>query len=355
LHDCEGRAAFFRLSLIHEEVNELEIHGKSTAKPYPYELLVEHANALDRLDVEFRWGHYGIRMLKFHHTTFAPGKIISFHKHSDYEFHYIPRGKGKVILGDISYSLQEGMLYLTGPNVLHYQEADAQEEMNELCLHIDIVKLESGNSRDGSSSGADPESDWGNKWEAAEAEACIQRLRTMPPRPAHDQYRAMECFQNAYRAWYENQPGLFTVIKHSIIQILLRTTRAYASGPQPDIPSRDMKHYRHKLAVQFIKDNYMEPLTLEIVAERVQISPRQLQRIFRDHTGGTFSEYIEHVRLTHICNELSLSDQTIDQIAYKNGFSSANYLHYVFKRKFGSTPMKYRAIHQATSIIEQKL
>jgi AraC-like DNA-binding protein/mannose-6-phosphate isomerase-like protein (cupin superfamily) len=338
--------------LIDEEVDDLESHAKPTPKPYPYELLIEQGNALDRLDVEFRWGHYGIRMLKFHHTIFSPGKIISFHKHSEYEFHYIPRGKGKVILGDASYSLQEGMLYLTGPNLLHYQEADTEEAMNELCLHIDIVKLA---SKDASSVGAGQETEWGDKWEAAEAEACIQQLRTMPPKPALDQYRAMECFLNAYRAWYENQPGLFTVIKQSIIQILLRTTRAYASGPQLDIPSRDMKHYRHKLAVQFIKDNYMEPLTLEIVAERVQISPRQLQRIFRDHTGGTFSEYIEHVRLTHICHELSLSDQTIDQIAYKNGFSSANYLHYVFKKKLGSTPMKYRAEHQIPTIAEKKI
>jgi AraC-like DNA-binding protein/mannose-6-phosphate isomerase-like protein (cupin superfamily) len=334
----------------------LEMNGRSTPKPYPYELMLEQGNALDRLDVEFRWGNYGIRMLRFHHTTFNPGKTVSFHKHSEYEFHYIPRGKGKVILGEIPYILQEGMLYLTGPNLLHYQEADAHEAMDELCLHIDIVKLENGeepgtgslsSSSSSSSESGFHNADWGNKWEAAEAEACIQQLRTLPSRPALDQYRAMECFLNAYRAWYENQPGLFTMIKQSIIQILLRTTRAYSSGPQPDIPSRDMKHYRYKLAVQFIKDNYMAPLTLELVAERVQISPRQLQRIFRELTGGTFSEYIEHVRLAHICNELSLSDQTIDQIAYQNGFSSANYLHYVFKKKFGSTPMQYRAKHGA--------
>lgn len=324
----------------------MEIHGRSTPKPYPYELMLEQGHALDRLDVEFRWGHYGIRMLRFHHTTFSPGKIVSFHKHSEFEFHYIPRGKGKVILGEVPYSLQEGMLYLTGPNLVHYQEADALEAMDELCLHIDIVKLDHDEAPREEGSESEPSCDWGRRSEIAEAEACIQQLKLLPAKPVLDQYRAMECFLNAYRAWYENQPGLFTVIKQSIIQILLRTTRAYASGPQTDIPSRNMKQYRYKLAVQFIKDNYMEPLTLEVVAERVQISPRQLQRIFRDHTGGTFSEYIEHVRLTHICNELSLSDQTIDQIAFQNGFSSANYLHYVFKRKLGSTPMKYRDQHR---------
>ncbi|MFD0677865.1 MULTISPECIES: AraC family transcriptional regulator [unclassified Paenibacillus] len=318
----------------------MDNHGRATPKPYTFELMLDQPYALDRLDVEFRWGNYGIRMLRYHHTSFAPGRTVSFHKHSEFEFHFIPRGKGKVILGDTPYALQEGMLYLTGPNVIHYQEADANEAMDELCLHIDIVKLHDNGGEQESGM-----SNWVSKWEIAEAHACVQQLQQLPLKPAMDQYRAMECFLTAYRAWYENQPGLFTVIKQSIIQILLRTTRAYASVPQPDLPSRDMKHYRYKLVEQFIKDNYMEPLTLDTIAERVQISPRQLQRIFRDHTGGTFSEYIEQVRLSHICNELSKNDLTIDQIAFKNGFSSANYLHYVFKRKFGMTPAQYRMQH----------
>lgn len=321
----------------------MESVTKPTVKPYAFELMLEQPYALDRLDLEFRWGNYGIRMLRFHHTSFPPGRTVSFHKHSDYEFHYIPRGRGKVILGEAPYALHEGMLYLTGPNVLHYQEADAQEAMDELCLHIDIVKLDE--AADGR---ADAE-DWGMKWEVAEAEACIQQLQSLPVRPAPDQYRAMDWFLTAYRAWHDNQPGLFTILKQSIIQILLRTARSYASVPSPDLPSRDMKHYRHQLAVAFINDNYMEPLTLEVVAERVQISPRQLQRIFREHTGTTFSEYIEQVRLTHVCSELSTSAETIDRIAYSNGFSSSNYLHYVFKRSFGITPMQYRQRHQAVS------
>lgn len=323
----------------------MECSTRVTSKPYAFEMMLEQPYALDRLDLEFRWGNYGIRMLRFHHTSFPPGRTVSFHKHSDYEFHYIPRGKGKVILGEAPYALQEGMLYLTGPNLLHYQEADAQEAMDELCLHIDIVKLDEAMGADDSKEAKD----WGSKWEIAEAEACIQQLQALPARPAVDQYRAMECFLTAYRAWHDNQPGLFTVLKQSIIQILLRTARTYASVPQPDLPSRDMKHYRYQLAVQFINDNYMEPLTLETVAERVQISSRQLQRVFREHTGATFSEYIEQVRLTHICSELSLSSETIDQIAFRSGFSSSNYLHYVFKKKFGMTPMQYRQKHHVVS------
>lgn len=312
------------------------MNGQSrvSARPYPYELMLSNPQALDRLDVQFRWGGYGIRMLRFHHTSFSAGKAIQFHKHSDFELHFIPRGKGKVILGNEPFSLHEGLMYLTGPGLMHFQEADAFEAMDELCLHIDIQKLPVSDEEDSQ--------DWGARWERAEAESCIRQLEQLPARPVLDQYRAMECFLTAYRAWHENQPGVLTVIKQSIIQILLRMTRAYEMMPQPELPSRDMKHYRYQMAVQFIKDNYMAPLTLEVVAERVQISARQLQRIFREQTGGTFSEYIEQVRLMHICSELADSDATIDQIAFQNGFSSANYLHYVFKKKLGTTPMQYR-------------
>ncbi|MCZ8516419.1 AraC family transcriptional regulator [Paenibacillus filicis] len=310
-------------------------------RPYAFERMLENPQALDRLDVDFRWGSYGIRVLKFHHTTFSPGKSVQFHKHSNYEFHFIPRGKGRVILGSEPFSLHEGLMYLTGPGVMHYQEADALEAMDELCLHIDIERLEEDEAaKDGAGDA------WGLRWERAEADACIRQLEQLPLHTAADQYRAMECFLAAYRAWDENQPGLFTVIKQCIIQVLLRTTRAYASLPQPELPSRDMKHYRYQQAIQFIKDNYMAPLTLEVVAERVQISPRQLQRIFREQTGSTFSEYMEQVRLLHVCRELAESDRTIDRIAFENGFSSANYLHYVFKKKLGTTPSQYRLQHR---------
>ncbi|MOA04134.1 Multiple antibiotic resistance protein MarA [compost metagenome] len=169
----------------------------------------------------------------------------------------------------------------------------------------------------------------------------------IPLQPELDRYRAMECFLTAYRAWYESQPGLLTTIKQAIIQILLRMTRAYFPEPQqqPQSALRDVSHYRYKLAEQFIKDNYQEPLTLEAVAERIQISPRQLQRIFKAQAGHTFTEYIEQIRLSHICKELEQGELTIEQLAAAHGFSSANYLHRVFKRKYGLTPNQYRERH----------
>lgn len=319
------------------------------SKSYPYELMKEQQHALEHLHADFRWGPYGIRVNRFHHATFPPGKIDRFHKHSEeFEFHFIPRGRGMVILKDMPYALNEGMMYLTAPQVMHYQEADPLVGMNELCLRIEIVRLDGTEPADQSNLLAETtpsvQTSWGADSEWREAEFCIGQLRLIPLRPELDRFRAMECFLTAYRAWYESQPGLLTIIKQSIIQILLRMTRTYFPETQQQAQTmlRDMNHYRYKLAEQFLIDNYQESISLETLAERIQISPRQLQRIFKSQSGTTFSEYIEQLRLSHICKELERGDRTIEHLAITNGFSSANYLHRVFKRKYGITPVQYR-------------
>ncbi|GGI44173.1 hypothetical protein GCM10008018_05780 [Paenibacillus marchantiophytorum] len=313
------------------------------SQPFYFEPMLENPMALDRLDLSFRWGSYGLRVLRCHLTSFSAGTIIDFHQHSEYEIHYIPYGKGSVILDDVTHALQEGMLYVTGPGVIHRQEADKGEEMGELCLHVDIVKLTDDNDQ-GSRSDV-----WGEAWEIAEADACIKQLSELPHIPALDRQEAMKCFLVAYEALRSNQLGQYTIIKQSIVQMLLRTVGAYKADPHGlNLPARDMKSYRYQLAVQFIEDNYHRPLTLEGVADRVQISSRQLQRIFKEQANLSFSEYLEQVRLKHVCNELLQTSLTLEKIAESNGFASSNYLHYVFKKAHGVTPNRYRdqGLHQ---------
>ncbi|SFS83563.1 MULTISPECIES: AraC family transcriptional regulator [Paenibacillus] len=318
------------------------------AKPFTYSIMATRSDEIDRLDIQFRWGGYGFRVLRCHLATFSPGKIVRFHKHSEYEFHFIPRGKGTVIMEDTVHQLHEGLFYLTGPNVLHQQEADAREAMDELCLHIDIVPIPE----------SDDEESWGDPWERHEAENCIQALNNLPLRPHVDQYNAMSWFLSAYRAWTEGQPGAFSSIKQSIIQILLRASRM-SSVPNATFkpPSRNMNEHRFRIATQFIHDNYAQPLTLQEVAERIPISARQLQRIFREQGEESFSAYLENYRLSQVCSAIIEGQNPIEHIALEHGFASSNYLYYVFKKRFNMTPRQFRIQHTSvkSSGLDEKL
>ncbi|MFC5699675.1 helix-turn-helix domain-containing protein [Cohnella faecalis] len=314
--------------------NDLQ-NRKKTGAPFPFARMARKRNALDRLDLQFRWGRYGIRVLRCHLMAFEPGQVIGFHKHSEFEFHFIPKGKGTVTIQDRKYELGEGLFYLTGPDVIHEQRSDDEDPMFELCLHCEIVELDRA-----------AEAEWGDKLEEREAEECVRLLQTMPPEPALDRYQAMNCFLDAYRAWEEQPVGFYTTMKQTVLQILLRAARVHAApGDSGNIPERDMKDHRFRLATQFIEDNEARPLTLEDVAEKVRVSPRQLQRIFRSEGNSTFHDWLEHARLQKICSELLQTDRPIEDIALDHGYSTPNYLYPVFKKKYGMTPSAYRRHH----------
>lgn len=300
---------------------------------FPYEMMFEKQDMLERLDISISWGHYEITVLTFHLTSFPPGKIIDFHNHSEFEFHFIPRGKGEVILGDLSYPLSEGMFYLTGPGVMHRQEADSQESMEELCLHVDIQEK----IRDE----VDP-------WEVVEAEACVEKLRQLPLIPTQDYHRAMKCFLEAYEASDGKLTGYYTSIKHLVISILLKAVRAYDSDELvTEAPVRDMLTYRYHYAIQYIEANYSGTVTLENVAEKLNISTRQLQRVFKDiNAERSFSRVLEDIRLRGVCRKLEESSDRIEQIAQSEGFTNATYLHTVFRKRLGMTPGNYRLVKQ---------
>ncbi|THF74768.1 helix-turn-helix domain-containing protein [Cohnella fermenti] len=308
---------------------------RSGSVPFPYARMERKRDALDRLDLRFRWGRYGIRVLRCHLASFGPGHVIPAHKHSEFEFHFIVRGRGLVTIGGDVHELQEGLFYLTGPDVVHEQVSDPEDPMFELCLHCEFIPLGPGKA------GA-----WGDELEEREAEECIRLLRTMPALPALDRYHAMPCFLEAYRAWEEQSVGVYTTMKTTILQILLRASRVHASPEAAgNIPERDMKDHRFRLATQYIEDNGARPLALEEVAERVHVSPRQLQRIFRSEGRTTFSEWVEHIRLQKISSELLESERSIEEIALDYGYANPNYLYPVFKNKYGMTPSAYRRLH----------
>lgn len=311
---------------------------------FPYELMHERQDALERLELCIRWGQYDIHVLRFHLTQFPPGRVIGFHKHAEYEFHFIPQGKGKVIIVDQEYVLKPGMFYLTGPEIMHYQEADAFEAMDELCLHVDII------DRNAENNCSDPYSY--DDWEAAEAHDCIEKLRSLPLYPTTDLHQAMPRFLEAYQACSDNFVGSYTTIKQTVIQILLRAVRAYdTANEQKQFPTRDMKAYRYRLALEYIYANYDGSITLEDVADKLNLSSRHIQRLFKElHHGHTFSRILEDIRLAVVCRELLESEQSVEQIAKLAGFAGGNYLHAVFRKKFGVTPSEYRRSARQTQL-----
>ena len=72
------------------------------------------------------------------------------------------------------------------------------------------------------------------------------------------------------------------------------------------------------------------------------LSPSYLTKIFKDSFKVTPIQYLINYRIERACHMLLQEDLSIEDIALKNGFNSANYFSRIFKQVVGISPKKYR-------------
>ncbi|WP_246303297.1 response regulator transcription factor [Paenibacillus plantarum] len=93
---------------------------------------------------------------------------------------------------------------------------------------------------------------------------------------------------------------------------------------------------------QFINKHYKEDLSLEKVAEHLQLSTAYLSNLYKKETGQNFIEYITEVRISQAKFLLKTTDLRIAEIAREVGYSDEYYFSKVFKKNVGEPPLKYR-------------
>ncbi|UUZ80397.1 helix-turn-helix domain-containing protein [Paenibacillus sp. P26] len=95
-------------------------------------------------------------------------------------------------------------------------------------------------------------------------------------------------------------------------------------------------------AISYIEDHYLEPLTLEEIAAKSNISVRHLNRIFQSYYQTTPISYMQQLRLERACNLLKHTQLPITKISYECGFNDSNYFTRQFTKAYGLSPKAYR-------------
>lgn len=97
-----------------------------------------------------------------------------------------------------------------------------------------------------------------------------------------------------------------------------------------------------KRAVNMINEYYQTGITLEEIADKLNITPEYLGMQFRKEKGVTFSTYIKDFRITKAKKLLIGSKMKVFEVAEKVGYSDAKYFSRVFRESTGQLPAEYR-------------
>ena len=87
---------------------------------------------------------------------------------------------------------------------------------------------------------------------------------------------------------------------------------------------------------------YKEELSLQDLAQSVQISPTYLSRLLKSEIGVSFIEYLTYVRVQKAMQLMSDPTVKIYEVAERVGYSNQHYFSTAFKKVVGLSPVEYR-------------
>lgn len=95
---------------------------------------------------------------------------------------------------------------------------------------------------------------------------------------------------------------------------------------------------------EFIERNLCANISLQDMADFLNLSRSQTIRVFRGEFGISPYEYFMDKKMDYAAEVLKNSAKSIGETAFDFGFNDENYFSRVFRKKFGISPGRYRKI-----------
>lgn len=93
----------------------------------------------------------------------------------------------------------------------------------------------------------------------------------------------------------------------------------------------------------WIVSNPQKDLSVEQLAERMAMSPRNFSRLFCQEIGLTPAKFVERVRLEAAKNMMLQTDLPMESVAVNCGFGNAEQMRRTFQRLLKTTPQEHRS------------
>ncbi len=262
-------------------------------------------------------------------TETHPRYEMPFHWHYEYEFIHVQSGTFTVFVNEGSYTLEAGdSALLFGGSVHGGQPNNASYS----CLVFDYATLCSKNFSELAKTIS--------LFETYDLSIYIMR-KDMPLAPIAKQL--FEAFQgNSLDATHKLEIlGSTFLLMGGILSKLKEEAKLSLNAK----PNKHMERIKNVLS--YMKQNYAEHITLDILAEKADLNAKYLCRYFKQLTGRTPIDYLLYYRMECACEQLIFTDSSITEIALSCGFNDMSYFTKKFRQLKNTTPQSYRVLYQA--------
>lgn len=150
----------------------------------------------------------------------------------------------------------------------------------------------------------------------------------------------------------EESKNIFTIfsekIDHSISSDDLWNNMEILLNDCMNILEKELKKKQTKpirIIKEFVEEHYAEPISLELIADKVNLSVNYVSAVFRKETGVNFTDYLTAKRIEQAMDMLRKTDLPIKDIAERVGYTDVRYFSKLCKKTLGMKPTEYRKLY----------
>ncbi|MCD9023860.1 AraC family transcriptional regulator [Cohnella silvisoli] len=250
---------------------------------------------------------------------------LPIHIHDFVEIQYVAEGKGYHYIGDERIFVEKGDLFIIPIGTRHVYRPASEAAKDELIVYNCIFDV------------SVPEKLL-LAYPFPEGTLTLLTGQSQAYRRYKDAFHegriGMEALHREYRM---RQPGY-----ESCLYALLTKLLVYLYRLELNLASALPANSQLGSALEYMEDNYSRPLTLAEIAKLLPASPSYMQRMFKQATGQSFTEYLQNIRMKKSTELLRHTTLTIKEIAEQVGYRDLKFFYALFRKKTGLSPRQYR-------------
>ncbi|MHB8130798.1 MAG: helix-turn-helix domain-containing protein [Mobilitalea sp.] len=133
--------------------------------------------------------------------------------------------------------------------------------------------------------------------------------------------------------WHLRDPGYLLKARAIYLMILQRYLQLIVYQKDTSIIDKRIKKVLH-----YMTNHYKDPLTVQKMAELVNLSNMYLGSLFKQETGMSFHKFLTSIRMNRAEDMLYCGEYKVNEIADACGFSDVFYFSRLFKESRGIAP-----------------